>query len=256
MDTTLTMISTTYNRKRPYLAFKRMMDILVSGMLLLILSPLFIVVAILIKIQSPGPIFYKSKRVGKNYKIFDFWKFRSMRTDADKMLKKMSHLNQYKADLGDEFGESEMAEIDSLVLFSDEGWVSEQAVLKEQKSEKTFLKISRDPRITRIGHFIRNTSIDELPQLINVLKGDMSLVGNRPLPIYEAEKITTDEAIARFNAPAGITGLWQVTDRGKTDVSADNRIKLDVEYAEKVSLGLDLWILIRTPLAALQSADV
>lgn len=256
MDT-ISISSATQSSKKPYFIFKRLMDIVVAGSLLLLLSPLFIIIALIIRIQSPGPVFYKSKRVGQNYKVFDFWKFRSMRTDADKMLKNMGHLNQYKNE-----GMTEEEELfsqfdeEALTLFSDSGWISEQVVLKEQKSEKTFLKISKDPRITKIGHFIRNTSIDELPQLINVLKGDMSLVGNRPLPLYEAEKITTDEGIARFNAPAGITGLWQVTDRGKTDVSADNRIKLDVEYAEKVCFTLDLWILIKTPLAALQSADV
>jgi lipopolysaccharide/colanic/teichoic acid biosynthesis glycosyltransferase len=253
-----TISTISYPNKRPYLIFKRLVDIITASLLLLMLSPLFLIVSILIKIQSPGPIFYKSMRVGQNYKIFGFWKFRSMRTDADQLLKSMSHLNQY----GNEATEAQLNEelnsidFDSLELFSDDGWVSEQAVLTEQKAEKTFLKITHDPRITKIGHFIRNTSIDELPQLINVLQGDMSIVGNRPLPLYEAEKVTTDEGIARFNAPAGITGYWQVTERGKKNVSAESRKKLDAEYSERISFELDLWILIKTPLAVFQSADV
>ena len=245
---------TFYSQKRSYYFWKRVFDISVSTVLLIMLSPLFLIVALLIKIQSPGPIFYKSKRVGQNYKIFDFWKFRSMRTDADKLLKDMKHLNQY----GTESIEDSIILDDSDLknLFSDDGWVSEQTLLTEQKTEKTFLKITKDPRITRIGHFIRNTSIDELPQLINVLKGDMSLVGNRPLPLYEAEKLTSDDAIERFCAPAGITGLWQVTERGKKDVSAESRKGLDAEYSRRASFALDMWILFRTPVAALQSADV
>ena len=129
-------------------------------------------------------------------------------------------------------------------------------MLTKQEKAQPFLKITNDPRITRIGKFIRSSSIDELPQLINVLKGDMSLVGNRPLPVYEAEHLTTDEAIYRYAAPAGITGLWQVTERGKSGVSADNRKRLDVEYAQSYSFKLDLWILFKTPVAALQQENV
>src|SRR5206468_11307693 len=92
---------------------------------------------------------------------------------------------------------------------------------KKEKDEGKFIKISNDPRVTRIGKFIRNSSLDELPQLINVLKGDMSIVGNRPLPLYEAEKITTDQFNLRFIAPAGITGLWQVTKRGTANMSGE-----------------------------------
>ena len=119
-----------------------------------------------------------------------------------------------------------------------------------------FVKFKNDPRITRIGHIIRNTSIDELPQLFNVLKGDMSLVGNRPLPVYEALQLTSDEAIGRFLAPAGITGLWQVTERGKENTTSDSRIRLDVEYTGKISFWLDLKILVKTPMAALQQENV
>ena len=119
-----------------------------------------------------------------------------------------------------------------------------------------FYKIKGDPRVTKVGTFIRKTSIDELPQLINVLKGDMSLVGNRPLPLYEAQQLTRDNWVARFNAPAGITGLWQISKRGKAEMSEEERVELDVEYSKKHSFWYDLWILIRTVPVIFQEDDV
>ena len=104
--------------------------------------------------------------------------------------------------------------------------------------------------------FIRKTSIDELPQLFNVLRGDMSIVGNRPLPLYEAEKLTTDEFAERFNAPAGITGLWQVTKRGQANMSELERINLDIDYARKLSLSGDIKILLKTLPAMYQKENV
>lgn len=234
---------------------KRVIDITLSSLALILLSPLFLIIAILIKIESRGPVFYASKRVGRNYKIFDFYKFRSMRQDADHLLKNMQHLNQYESQEADTDNEKQPV-LESEFLLSDDGWINEGVWKAEQDSAQPFVKFSNDPRITRIGQFIRKTSIDELPQLVNVLKGDMSLVGNRPLPLYEAEQLTRDGEVARFLAPAGITGLWQVTERGKSNVSADSRKRLDVEYAERCSLGLDLWILFKTPLAALQQDNV
>lgn len=247
---------TKYKKKYDYL--KRAIDVTAALVALLILSPLLIIVAVLIKLESRGPIFYKSKRVGQHYKVFDFYKFRSMRPDADKLLTQMQHLNQYKNEIGSAQGKSKNTSNgnNEIKLINDEGWVVEEDFWSQKTNTQPFLKITNDPRITRIGKFIRSTSIDELPQLINVLKGDMSLVGNRPLPLYEAEQLTTDQAIARFAAPAGITGLWQVTERGKAGVSADSRKQLDVEYAQKYSLLLDCWILIRTPMAALQQENV
>ncbi len=244
--------------QKKYDYFKRIIDILTSLIALLILSPLLILIVILIKLESKGPIFYKSKRVGQHYKVFDFYKFRSMRPDADKLLAQMQHLNQYKTELDSTHEKHHNASINNneIKLINDEGWVQESSFWSQETNAQPFLKITNDPRITRIGKFIRSTSIDELPQLINVLKGDMSLVGNRPLPLYEAEQLTTDQAIARFAAPAGITGLWQVTERGKAGVSADSRKQLDVEYAQKYSLLLDCWILIKTPMAALQQENV
>jgi len=247
-------------QRRSYEIFKRIFDVCASSVLLLLLSPLFLAIAIALKIENPqAPVIYVSKRVGRYYKVFGFIKFRSMRPDADKMLAQMQHLNQYKTDEPKtEHTFNKPLKHNEIQLFSDEGWMPESEILEAERrsNEKPFLKISNDSRITRVGHFIRNTSIDELPQLINVLRGDMSLVGNRPLPLYEAEQLTTDETVERFCAPAGITGLWQVTDRGKKGVSADSRKQLDVDYARRYSLALDFWILFKTPLAALQSDNV
>jgi lipopolysaccharide/colanic/teichoic acid biosynthesis glycosyltransferase len=238
--------------KRIYPILKRIIDITGALFILIVLSPLFLIVAILIKLESKGSVFYTSQRVGRHFKLFGFYKFRSMRQDADHLLKSMAFTNQYETAEKVEYKGAADAEL----LWSDEGWVNEDAWMVEKETAQTFIKINNDPRITRIGKFIRSTSIDELPQLFNVLKGDMSLVGNRPLPLYEAEQLTKDEEIARFFAPAGITGLWQVTERGKANVSGESRKRLDVDYAEKWSLWLDLWILFKTPVAALQQENV
>jgi lipopolysaccharide/colanic/teichoic acid biosynthesis glycosyltransferase len=119
-----------------------------------------------------------------------------------------------------------------------------------------FIKINKDPRVTRLGRFLRNSSLDELPQLINVLIGDMSLVGNRPLPLYEASSLTVDAAAQRFLAPAGITGLWQIKKRGQPDMSVQQRINLDIDYANKHSFLYDMQILFNTPMKLIQKADV
>ncbi len=201
---------------------KRVFDIVSSFIALLLLSPIMLLVALLIKLESKGPVIYSSKRAGSGYKVFDFLKFRSMYVGADAELIKLKHLNQYSG--GD--------------------------------SNSVFFKIKDDPRITRVGNFLRNTSLDELPQLINVLKGDMSIVGNRPLPLYEAQMLTKDHAAMRFMAPAGITGLWQVTKRGKKDLSEDERIELDIEYATNHSLKNDLLIVVKTIPALSQEVAV
>ncbi len=235
-------------------ALKRAFDILVSATLLLVLSPLFLVVAVLIRLESPGKVFYHQLRVGAGYRIFKFYKFRSMRKDADRLVKQLKAHNQY-----DDAQEPTNRRFQEKIhLFGDEGWVGENQYRQEvaEGNAKAFFKIKNDPRITRIGSFIRNTSIDELPQLFNVLIGDMSIVGNRPLPLYEAEKLTTDEWAMRFIAPAGITGLWQVTERGKANASADSRKQLDIEYARNHTFWGDIKILLKTPLAAVQHENV
>ncbi|MEZ4932861.1 MAG: sugar transferase [Saprospiraceae bacterium] len=247
--------------KNIYRLAKRAFDLVVASTLLFLLSPLFLLVAILIKLESKGPIFYASKRVGEAYKIFDFYKFRSMRTDADQLLENMKQLNQYGANDSTNVAFSNpfsWEEKKGNELVGDDGYINNEKWIELElyDQQKAFVKIKNDPRITKIGQFIRNTSIDELPQLVNVLKGDMSLVGNRPLPLYEAVKLTSDEAIGRFLAPAGITGLWQVTERGKGKGDPNSRKRLDVNYALKANFLLDMWILLRTPLAAFQQENV
>lgn len=203
------------------LLLKRVFDIFVASLLVLVLSPLFLLIALAIKLESRGPIFYISKRAGRGYKIFNFYKFRTMCQDADRKIRELHHLNQYGVSTG-----------------------------------PTFFKVSNDPRVTRIGTFLRNTSLDELPQLINVLIGDMSLVGNRPLPLYEAATLTTDKYAARFMAPAGITGLWQVKKRGARDMSVEERIAMDIRYASDFGFATDFWIIANTPTALFQKENV
>jgi len=236
---------------------KRAFDVVVAGGLLLVLSPILLLIALIIKLESRGPIFYISQRVGTGYQVFDFFKFRSMRVDADKMLNKISHLNQYQEEEMLAAMNMEGVEGENMLIQDDE-YVSEQTFRsqKAQEESNSFVKIKNDPRITRIGKFIRNTSIDELPQLINVLKGDMSIVGNRPLPLYEAEKLTSDNWALRFMAPAGITGWWQVTERGKSDVDPESRKKRDIEYATQYSVWLDFKILFMTLPAMFQQENV
>ncbi len=215
---------TQVSKKTSYI-IRRSFDIVVSSLLLLILSPVLLLIAIAVKLESKGPIFYISKRAGKHYRIFKFYKFRTMVVNADKKLKDLSHLNQYGSGT-------------------------------ENSNAPSFLKIKDDPRITRVGSFLRNTSLDELPQLINVLLGHMSLVGNRPLPLYEAATLTSDHWANRFDAPAGMTGLWQIMKRGESDMSTEERIELDITYAKNNSLIFDLWIMVKTPFAMMQKSDV
>ena len=243
---------------------KRSFDILVASLLILFLSPLFLLVALLIRFESKGPIFYYSYRVGMNYHIFKFYKFRSMRTDADQLVDQLKHLNAYQKSAQSEqtvqkFTRDQILSLDErAVRLQDSGLITEAAYesQKEQVSQQAFVKFENDPRITKVGKWIRNLSIDELPQLFNILIGDMSLVGNRPLPLYEAEQLTADESIGRFMGPAGLTGLWQVTERGKKGVDAKSRCALDIHYAQNHSFWMDLKILVKTPLAAIQHENV
>lgn len=241
--------------------WKRIFDILFSCTALICLSPILILTAAAIRLESKGSIIYKSKRVGSNYLIFDFLKFRSMYTNADKRLKDLNALNQYQLEENsqDFVEESKKLSDEEIVLVSDDFLISEHDYINQKSLEKknAFMKLENDPRITKVGHIIRKYSIDELPQLINILKGDMSIVGNRPLPIYEAELLTSDEYIDRFMAPAGLTGLWQVEKRGESGkLSAEERKLLDIRYAKTFSFWLDLKIILRTLTAFIQKEDV
>lgn len=247
--------------------WKRVFDILFAIAVLVILSPLLIITAIAIRMESKGKVIYKSQRVGSNYKIFNFLKFRSMYTNADKRLKELNALNQYKMEeeLTDDQPEIRFDDLvgtpeeEATLFISDDFVISEEDLLKKKTEEKqnTFIKIENDPRVTRVGRFIRKYSIDELPQLLNVLKGDMSIVGNRPLPLYEAELLTSDAYIERFMAPAGLTGLWQVEKRGGAGkMSTEERKQLDIKYARDFSFWLDMKILLKTATAFVQKENV
>jgi lipopolysaccharide/colanic/teichoic acid biosynthesis glycosyltransferase len=254
---------------------KRMFDLFVAFSVLICISPILLLIVLAIRLESKGKVYYISKRVGRE--PFDFYKLRSMQTGADKELKKLAKdKNQYAT-------ASEQSEIDfpkpcpvcaklpegkrcsPIMHIGDrqicDYWYNTQK-REVAKSKSAFIKISNDPRITKVGKFIRNTSIDELPQLINVIKGDMSIVGNRPLPVYEAELLTRGLVSKRFLAPAGITGLWQVELRGKGGVmSEEERMRLDNEYADhfigdKYSFWYDLKLILRTIPALFQKDTV
>lgn len=258
----------TKYRKYKIPIIKRTFDIVASSIALMLLSPLFLFVFIAIRMETKGAPIYKSKRVGANYHIFNFLKFRSMYIDSDKRLKDLKQFNQYSDGIIDnanlnfdcpECSKLKDGENCSPVLYIYgnkicEFWYIEQ---KRRSDSEAFVKIENDPRVSNIGKFIRKTSIDELPQLINVLKGEMSIVGNRPLPLYEAELLTSDEWSIRFMGPAGITGLWQVEIRGRDGVmSNEERKALDNKYAETYSFWGDMKLILRTIPAMLQKASV
>ena len=184
---------------------KRLLDIAGSGLLLVLLSPLYALVALAIRLDSPGPIFFKQIRVGRWGTLFPMWKFRSMYIDAEERKRALMQ-------------ENEMA---GGVIF----------------------KMKRDPRITRVGKFIRKASIDELPQLWNVLVGDMSLVGPRPPRPVEVNQYSLSDR-RRLDVVPGITCIWQVS--GRSDIPFDQQVQLDVRYIESQSIWLDLKLLLLT----------
>lgn len=247
---------------------KRIFDIVFSFLAILLLLPFFVIFAIIIVMESKGQVFYAAKRVGSGYNFFNFYKFRSMRHGADAMLKGLKHLNQYHESSIDgiqDFNnylckECQLAKSGcQSKLYMEGEMICEKifANYKRIKENFKFIKIENDPRITKFGQFMRNTSIDELPQLINVLIGVMSIVGNRPLPLYEAEKLTTDQFALRFMAPAGITGLWQVTNRGNSGpMSIQERMELDNKYAKNSSFFNDIKIILKTIPALFRKENV
>ena len=187
-----------------YHGMKRLFDIVAATCGIIILSPLMIIIAVLIKNEDHGPIFYKQVRVGKNGKTFKMYKFRSMFVNADKMLDRLKDQNDVDGPM---------------------------------------FKMKDDPRVTKIGHFIRKHSLDELPQFLNVLKGDMSLVGPRPpLPSEVAEYSEYDKQ--RLFVTPGCTGLWQATERN--EVGFNEMVQLDIQYIKRASFIFDLWIIWKT----------
>ncbi|MEI6173553.1 MAG: sugar transferase [Bacteroidota bacterium] len=240
---------------------KRIFDVTLALLALLILSPIMLLTVIAILTESRGKVYYIAKRVGANYRIFDFYKFRSMYPDADARIKDVAHLNQY---IGESV-EATCSECDKLaagqtcspIVYYDGEEICERLANRKRSAKKAFLKIKDDPRITRVGRFIRMASIDELPQLFNIIKGDMSIVGNRPLPMNEAEALTKKKWSRRFRAASGLTGLWQVEKRGKKGtMSEEERFALDNYYAEHNSFWGDIKLIIRTFAVFIQKENV
>jgi exopolysaccharide biosynthesis polyprenyl glycosylphosphotransferase len=189
---------------------KRIFDIAVAVTALVLLLPLLLVVAALVKLDSPGPLLFNQQRVGRHGRTFRMWKFRSMYVDAEKR--------------------------------------KQQLMARNEMQGGVIFKMKDDPRVTRVGRVIRKLSIDELPQLWNVLVGDMSIVGPRPLVPSEVAEYTIDER-RRLDVVPGITCIWQVS--GRSDIPFDQQVRLDVQYIESQSLWLDFVILLKTVPAVL-----
>jgi exopolysaccharide biosynthesis polyprenyl glycosylphosphotransferase len=192
---------------------KRVLDLTISATVIICFSPILLVVAVLIKILSPGPVFFVQKRLGLNKRHFKVYKFRTMVADAEQRMGEIEHLNEVSGPV---------------------------------------FKIKHDPRVTSFGRFLRKTSIDELPQLFNVLKGNMSLVGPRPLPIRDYKGFSEDWQRRRFSVKPGLTCLWQV--RGRSSIPFDKWMELDLQYIDKWSLRLDFQILLLTIPAVLRGS--
>ena len=192
------------NESIGYLFIKRLIDIVASLIGLVLLSPLLLIVSIAIKVESKGPVIFKQKRVGLNGKLFDIYKFRSMVQNAEELKKKLEDKNEMSGPM---------------------------------------FKIADDPRITKVGKFIRKTSIDELPQLVNVLKGEMSLVGPRPSLPREVEQFDS-WMFKRLQVKPGLTCYWQVS--GRNSIDFENWMKLDIKYVEERNTLVDIKLIFKT----------
>ncbi len=202
------MVTIVVKRSAAYCAIKRFFDIVLSVLALIILSPLFLIVMIAIKHEDRGPVFFNQKRAGMGKQVFSMYKFRSMKVGAEEM----------QEDLKQRYG-----------------------------CEEVSFKLKEDPRETKVGKIIRAWNIDELPQLLNILKGEMSFVGPRPLPVYEFEeeqRIYKGTYDARYAVPQGLTCIWQISNRSEPDFS--DRMQMDVDYAMNCNMGLDSKLFFQT----------
>lgn len=203
------MEQTFPKKSRLYLGTKRIFDVLASCVGLVVLSPIMLVAAVMIKVEDGGPVFFVQERIGRDEKKFRMYKFRSMKMDAAEIHAKMK----------EEFGETDVS-----------------------------FKLKDDPRITKIGKLIRRTSIDELPQLLNIIKGDMGIVGPRPLPTYEYEEERArygTKYCERYNVEQGLTCYWQIDGRSE-EMPFDERMQEDVKYAREANIRKDLMIIFKT----------
>lgn len=189
------------------LAIKHLLDKVLALALLLVTAPVLLLAMALVRLTSRGPAIYVQERVGYRCQVFEMYKLRTMVCGADSM----------------------------------------EEELRSQLPRRRFFKLEDDPRVTPLGRFLRKSSLDELPQLLNVLRGEMSLIGPRPLLVSDFRRYPRGQQLRRFSMKPGLTGLWQV--RGRSRTTDDERLRLDLEYVDRWSLGLDLRILVRTPVA-------
>ena len=205
-----------------YRLSKRLLDVVLASILLVLLAPLLVIIALAVALDSPGPVIFRQKRVlgeqslsdpHPEQRVFEFYKFRTMYHGADQRLHR-----QYMSKLIN--GE-----------------------IKATEGRKGLYKLERDPRVTKVGRFLRKTSLDELPQLVNILRGEMSFVGPRPAIPYEVQQYKPWHR-RRLAVKQGLTGLWQV--QGRNELSFDEMVRLDLEYVQKRSLWLDLKIILKT----------
>jgi lipopolysaccharide/colanic/teichoic acid biosynthesis glycosyltransferase len=221
--TTMAELSSTVSRARPATsAVRRMIDVSIAGSALLLLVPVIVVAAIAVRVTSPGPVLFRQRRLGRHMRPFTVLKFRTMRADADSAV----HREYVRQLIGTQ---------------------------PEDERREGLYKLAVDDRITRVGRFLRSWSLDEVPQLWNVLRGEMSLVGPRPVIEYEVEQYP-DWYLRRFAVKPGLTGLWQVS--GRNQLTYEDMVRYDIEYAERRSLWLDLRILARTALVVLRRQGV
>jgi exopolysaccharide biosynthesis polyprenyl glycosylphosphotransferase len=197
-------MNTSVRKRYAYRITKRFFDVVLSVIGLIVLSPVFLITAIAIKLEDGGPVFFSQMRSGLNEKPFRMYKFRSMCTDAAEKHKEM---------------------------------------LKYNEQDGPAFKMKNDPRVTKVGRFIRKTSIDELPQLVNIVKGDMSIVGPRPLPVYETEKCN-DYQKQRLQVKPGLTCYWQVS--GRNNLSFSEWMEMDIKYINEAGMLTDMIVFFRT----------
>jgi len=200
--------------RRPQRLFKRAFDLAVGGLAIALLSPLLIALSLAVKLTSAGPVLFRQERIGRGLRSFSMYKFRTMVKDAEELRSDLRHMNSARG-----------------ISF----------------------KIVNDPRVTRLGRLLRRSSLDELPQLLNVILGDMSLVGPRPIPLWVAEQLEHTEFHRRFTVLPGLTGLWQVEGRTQDFDAMGNK---DLEYVDNWSFWLDLKIIAQTPLAMIRGEGV